>query len=194
MKQLNSIIMLAMMVAAFGLTACSSDDDDNGDEGGGSSNSSSSYLEVTIDGKKYKQNFNLPFVSMTLSSEVEGGLWLSSSIEEGFDGDLDFGIAIYHKSDINALLQSSLTTTYNVIGNKKNIWQQADKIHNLTLQLLYRNENGNCEVTSGTHKVTSIKKKNKDEVIISGTFTAKLKDYESSYNVSGKYQVIVSVE
>lgn len=83
------------------LTACSSSSDD--DEEGGGGLSSSNYLEVSIDGTKYKQVFNLPFVSVTLPSEVESGLWLSSSVEEKFDGNLDFGIAIYHKSNMNAL-------------------------------------------------------------------------------------------
>lgn len=45
MKLYSTIIMLAMMVAAFGLTACSSDDD-NGDEGGGTSQSSSSSFKM----------------------------------------------------------------------------------------------------------------------------------------------------
>lgn len=49
-------------------------------------------------------------------------------------------------------------------------------------------------MTSGTHKVTSIKKKSNDEVIISGTFTALLTDKKNSYDVSGKYQVCVMVE
>lgn len=192
MKKLYSTIMLlAMMVAALSLTACGGDDDDS-DDGGGSL-SSQDYLEVTIDGTKHKQVFNLPFVAITLPSDVESGLWLSSSVEEEFDGNLDFGIAIYHKSSINALLQSSLTT-YNVIGNKKSVWQQADEIHNLTLQIGYRNGHGNCEVTNGTHRVTAIKKKNNDAVIISGTFTALLKDNKSTYEVSGKYQVTVAVE
>lgn len=192
MKKLYSTIMLlAMMVAAVSLTACGGDDDE--DNGGGGSLSDPNYLEVSIDGTKHKQVFNLPFVAVTLPSDVESGLWLSSSVEEQFDGDLDFGIAIYHKSNLNALLQSGLTI-YNVIGNKKSVWQQADEIHNLTLQIAYRNGHGNCEVINGTHKVTSIKKKNNDAVVISGTFEASLKDNSSSYEVSGKYQVTIAVE
>lgn len=81
-----------------------------------------------------------------------------------------------------------------LLVTKKNIWEQANDIHNLTLQIYYDKGNGNCEVTSGTHKVTSIKKKSNDEVIISGTFTALLTDKKNSYDVSGKYQVCVSVE
>ena len=46
----------------------------------------------------------------------------------------------------------------------------------------------------GTHKVTAINKKDNDAVIISGTFTALLKDNKSTYEVSGKYQVTVAVE
>ena len=49
-------------------------------------------------------------------------------------------------------------------------------------------------MTSGTHKVTSIKKKSNDEVIISGTFTTLLTDNNNTYDVSGKYQVCVTVE
>jgi len=195
MKKLySSIMLLAMMVAALSLTACGGDDKDDdigGGDGGGFG--SSNYLEVTIDGKKYTQLFGLPFVAVTLPSDVDRSLWLSSSVEEEFGGNLNFGIAIYHKSDINALLSSS-TGTYNVIGNKKSVWQQASDIHNLTLQLGYRNGNGNCEVTNGTHRVTSIKKKDNDSVIISGTFTASLKDSKSTYEVSGNYQVTVAVE
>ena len=115
MKKLYStIMMLAMMVAALGLTACGGDDDNN-DIGGGIS--STNYLEVIIDGTKYTQQYELPFVAITLPSDVDNSLWLSSSVEEEFGGNLNFGIAIYHKSDINALLGSS-TGTYNVIGNK----------------------------------------------------------------------------
>ena len=191
MKKLYStIMMLAMMVAALGLTACGGDDEDD-DIGGGIS--STNYLEVIIDGTKYTQQYELPFVAITLPSDVDNSLWLSSSVEEEFGGNLNFGIAIYHKSDINALLGSS-TGTYNVIGNKKSIWQQASDIHNLTLQLSYRNGSGNCEVMDGTHKVTAINKKDNDAVIISGTFTALLKDNKSTYEVSGKYQVTVAVE
>ena len=164
---------------------------DTNDEG--SSISSTNYLEVTIDGQKYTQQYGLPFVATTLPSDVDNSLWLSSSVEEEFGGNLNFGIAIYHKSDINALLGSS-TGTYNVIGNKKSIWQQASDIHNLTLQLSYRNGSGNCEVMDGTHKVTAINKKDNDAVLISGTFTALLKDNKSTYEVSGKYQVTVAVE
>lgn len=164
---------------------------DTNDEG--SSISSTNYLEVTIDGQKYTQQYELPFVAITLPSDVDNSLWLSSSVEEEFGGNLNFGIAIYHKSDINALLGSS-TGTYNVIGNKKSIWQQASDIHNLTLQLSYRNGSGNCEVMDGTHKVTAMNKKDNDAVIISGTFTALLKDNKSTYEVSGKYQVTVAVE
>ena len=190
MKKLFITLIAMLLPMGVSLTACSSSSDD--DEEGGGGLSSSNYLEVSIDGTKYKQVFNLPFVSVTLPSEVESGLWLSSSVEEKFDGNLDFGIAIYHKSTMNALLQSSLTT-YNVIGSKKSVWQQADEVHNLTLQIAFRNGHGSCEVTNGTHRVTTIKKKNNDEVIIGGTFEASLKDNSSSYEVSGKYQVTVAV-
>lgn len=190
MKKLFITLIAMLLPMGVSLTACSSSSDD--DEEGGGGLSSSNYLEVSIDGTKYKQVFNLPFVSVTLPSEVESGLWLSSSVEEKFDGNLDFGIAIYHKSNMNALLQSSLTT-YNVIGSKKSVWQQADEIHNLTLQIAFRNGHGSCEVTNGAHRVTTIKKKNNDEVIIGGTFEASLKDNNSSYEVSGKYQVTVAV-
>ena len=183
-------MLLAMMVAALSLTACGGDDGED-EIGGGIS--STNYLEVIIDGTKYTQQYELPFVAITLPSDVDNSLWLSSSVEEEFGGNLNFGIAIYHKSDINALLGSS-TGTYNVIGNKKSIWQQASDIHNLTLQLSYRNESGNCEVMDGTHKVTAINKKDNDAVLISGTFTALLKDNKSTYEVSGKYQVTVAVE
>jgi len=192
MKKVSSILLFAIMcIATLSFTACGGDDDDVVD--GGDSGNVAEYLEVDIDGSKYRQHFSLPFMAMNLPSEVDRSLWVSSSVEEKFNGNLDFAIAIYHKSNMNALLGSS-TSTYNVIGNKKNIWQQASDIHNLTLQILYNNGNGNCEVTSGTHKVTSIKKKSNDEVIISGTFTTLLTDNNNTYDVSGKYQVCVTVE
>ena len=194
MKKLySSIMLLAMMVAALSFTACGGDDEEDEIGGNGGGISSTNYLEVTIDGTKYTQQYGLPFVAITLPSDVDKSLWLSSSVEEEFGGNLNFGIAIYHKRDINALLSSS-TGTYNVIGNKNSVWQQASDIHNLTLQLGYRNGNGNCEVIDGTHKVTAIKKKDNDAVSISGTFTASLKDNKSTYEVSGKYQVTVAVE
>ena len=40
------------------------------------------------------------------------------TVEEYFNSNLDFAIAIYHKSNMNDLLHSS-TSTYNVIGNQK---------------------------------------------------------------------------
>jgi hypothetical protein len=192
MKKIYSImVMLAMMVAALSLSACGGDDDDNGGNGGGGN--TSNYLEVTIDGKKYTQQFVLPFVTTTIPSDVDNSLRLSASIEEEFNGNLDFGIAIYHKSDINELLSSS-TGTYNVIGNKKSIWGQASDVHNLTLQIGYRNGNGNCDVVDGTHKVISIRKADNSSVTINGSFSALLEDNMTSYEVSGKYQVTVAVE
>lgn len=186
----QSLMMVALILAAsMSLTACS-DDDEN--EGGGSS-SSRDFLEVTIDGQKHTQNFTLPFVSMTLPSDVESGLWASSSVEEPFEGDINFSICLYHKRSRSGLLQSA-TSTYNVIGNKKSIWEQSDDVHNLTLQLGYRNGNGNCEVLSGNHKVTSIKSLGNDEVQVCGTFTATLYDNNDTYNASGKYKITVSVE
>jgi hypothetical protein len=189
MKKLSSILMLAMMcVAAVCFTSCGGDDEEGGN-GGNTSN----YLEVTIDGKKYTQQFVLPFVTTTIPSDVDNSLRLSASIEEEFNGNLDFGIAIYHKSDINELLSSS-TGTYNVIGNKKSIWGQASDVHNLTLQIGYRNGNGNCDVVDGTHKVISIRKADNSSVTINGSFSALLEDNMTSYEVSGKYQVTVAVE
>lgn len=183
--------MLAIMcIATVSFTACGGDDDDDIIDGG---DNIANYLEVVIDGTKYRQQYSVPFVAITLPREVDGSLWLSSSVEDYFNGNLDFAIAIYHKSNMNALLDSS-KSTYNVIGNKKNMWEQASDIHNLTLQIYYDNGNGNCEVTNGTHKVTSIKKKSNDEVVISGSFTASLTDNKKSYDVSGKYQVSVKVE
>lgn len=187
MKKINSMmVMLAMMVAALSLSACGGDDEEGGN-GGNTSN----YLEVTIDGKKYTQQFVLPFVTTTIPSDVDNSLRLSASIEEEFNGNLDFGIAIYHKSDINELLSSN-PGTYNVIGNKKSIWEQAGDVHNLTLQIGYRNGNGNCEVVEGTHKVISIRKADNSSVTISGSFSALLEDNMTSYEVSGKYQVTVT--
>ena len=181
--------MLAMMcMAAVCFSSCGGDDEEGGN-GGNTSN----YLEVTIDGKKYTQQFVLPFVTTTIPSDVDNSLRLSASIEEEFNGNLDFGIAIYHKSDINELLSSS-TGTYNVIGNKKSIWGQASDVHNLTLQIGYRNGNGNCDVVDGTHKVISIRKADNSSVTINGSFSALLEDNMTSYEVSGKYQVTVAVE
>ena len=189
MKKLYSgIMLLAMMVAALSFTACGGDDEEGGNGGGGNT---SNYLEVTIDGKKYTQQFVLPFVTTTIPSDVDNSLRLSASIEEEFNGNLDFGIAIYHKSDINELLSSN-PGTYNVIGNKKSIWEQAGDVHNLTLQIGYRNGNGNCEVVDGTHKVNSIRKADNSSVTINGSFSALLEDNMTSYEVSGKYQVTVA--
>ena len=186
-KIISMMMMLAIMLAALSLSACGGDDDDDNGGGGNTSN----YLEVTIDGKKYTQQFVLPFVTTTIPSDVDKSLRLSASIEEEFNGNLDFGIAIYHKSDINELLSSS-TGTYNVIGNKKSIWEQAGDVHNLTLQIGYRNGNGNCEVLNGTHKVNSIRKADNSSVTINGSFSALLEDNMTSYEVSGKYQVTVT--
>lgn len=94
--------------------ACSGDDvDDVVDEGGNVDD----YLEVDIDGTKYRQQYSMPLVAITLPREVDRSLWLSSSVEEYFNSNLDFAIAIYHKSNMNDLLHSS-TSTYNVIGKK----------------------------------------------------------------------------
>lgn len=118
MKKFSSILLFAIMCfATMGFTACGGDDDGDVVDGGSGGNVAD-YLEVDIDGTKYRQQYSLPFVAITLPREVDRSLWLSSSVEEDFNGNLDFAIAIYHKSNMNDLLHSS-ASTYNVIGNQK---------------------------------------------------------------------------
>lgn len=118
MKRISSILLFAIMcIATMSFTACGGDD--NGDVVDGSSGGNvADYLEVDIDGIKFTQKYSSPFVAITIPSDVDRSLWLSSSVEEYFNSNLDFAIAIYHKSNMNDLLHSS-TSTYNVIGNQK---------------------------------------------------------------------------
>lgn len=133
------------------------DDDGNNDDGGNFS--SDEYLEITMNGKTLKYELN--------GSESHLGEF--NYLSRGTDGDFD--LTMYYYDNIDKVANSTT-------GNYR-FGEYSEDIENFDFSVNYKN----AYSKSGTHNVTSIKKKG-DVVIVKGKFNGILSD---GNKISGSY-------
>lgn len=178
MKTWKNYWMMAVMaiLGTWCFTSCS--DDEGGGFGGGSD-----FIEVTIDGKTYRENM-YGIYAMTL---VGDDLALCYSTEDVFSKKgfgLFYGMTMPESEE--GILNSS-TGTYRAVYN---FYGDDVRSFDFTLDLEYYDRDEYYYVESGTHKVTSIRKVDRG-VEIEGTFDLRLEEnttYEEKH-VKGKYRM-----
>lgn len=171
------------MLVCF-VTSCTDDDDNNG----GSANSG--YIEVTLNGKTYKESSNSLFyeqVAPVGTDSDDKPLTLTYDGQKHFaDDGFAFFFGMVHYSRKEDLLASK-TGEYRCA---EKIYQK-DFLNNLTfvpddLTIDYKE----YEWESGTHKVTSIKEVN-GNVQIEGSFVLTYNVDDEDLIVKGKYKMII---
>lgn len=187
MKKLHSILMLlpTIMLIALAFISCGGDDD-NEETGGSSSND---YIEITLNGKTYRDNIKLwSYVQIDpVGKDAEGNpLTATYDMEDHFEKyGFSFLFGIVHYSKINDLLASK-PGTYHCT---KDLFED-DYYSNLTFWSKLTIDYNEYEWVEGTHKVNSIKEVN-GHVQIEGTFTSTFWSGIESSNVEGRYRVTI---
>lgn len=186
-----SITLLAIM--PFALASCS-DDDDNSGEG------KTDYLEITLNGKTYRENIPMFGYVFFEGSETDSKgklITLTFVTLDGFSDKYGFKIlpGISHYTKKSDLLSSS-PGTYPHHSDFGNITQGPLDCENFTLvsDLEIISSGEFYELVKGTNNVKSIKDVG-DGVQVEGTFTG---TYECESNnrqceIKGKYRMTLNV-
>ena len=173
-------MLLAMMVAALGLTACGDDDDDEIING---ISSSGDFIELTIDGKTYHKEL------LGIYSELEVGendMVITGTTENVFDDEgFNFFMALAHTEDKQKLLSSPIGT-YSV-SNKVGYYDDAEYF---CIFPDYERNRNYYNLRNGSHQVTSIKQ-TKNGIQVCGAFKITMYYDNESVSISGKYGITV---
>ena len=185
MKKLHSMMMmLAIMVTALGFAACSDDDDDNNGKG-----KSGDYIEITLNGKTYKEYLLGIYGNGSIAEDSEGRpISLTNTTEDVFEKyGFSFFMGITHYSRKNELLASKPGTYYCL--EDLDVYDYDNyKIFVFWPSLMI--DYNDYDWVSGTHKVTSIKEVN-GEVQVEGNFTGEFEFEGESCNVKGSYRITI---
>ena len=179
MKKLYSTIMLlAMMVTALSFTACG---DDEEEENG--SSSSTDFIEVTVNGKTYRENIFGVYTQFQLGDEdmVFTGLVEDLFYEEGFS--LFLGLTHSEKKD------KLLSCSPGSYGVSKKIGFD-DEPDNLCLYPQFEMHRDIYHLVRGSHQVTSIRKTKKG-VQVCGNFSITMSCDDEKVTLKGKYGMTV---
>lgn len=183
MKKFISYFTFALCTTVT-LVSCNKEDGDGLD---GYSNAKEGYIEVTIDGKTYKETVKDLYYLGYEPIEEWGKETLAGYVED-FDRENGFELtwSFICYEDPQKLLDCP-------IGEYP---YECQNDENLSFHICYY-EDPNREFDEsfyknrGSHQVTSIRKKGK-HITVEGTFDATLGDNE--LNIKGKYQFIISCE
>ena len=195
-------MMLALMVAVLGLTACGGDDDD--EDGGGYDDNE--YFEITINGEKYVDEYWCGSGIVNLAPKQRNGMevyaygGVSNQIPISYQDGLQYHvIAGYTTEDMKQVFQNS-TGTYEVISNRGQ-YIVTDYSDNVGMVISGGNMSRRT-VTSGSMKITKVGKfkdpsakaimGREDSYVTEGTFSFILTDdwNGNEYEISGKFRLI----
>ena len=185
MKKLYSTIMLlAMMVAALGFTACGGDDGD--DKGGGNNEPiSGDFVKVTFQGNTYQES--IPIYCQIDPVGWNGDTPLTYTYDaiphfENYGFEFMFGIIHYsRKTD----LLKSLPGSYDCAGGI-----YLNYYSNLTFTGLLEIDYIEYDFVSGTHEVTSVKEVG-GRVQIEGNFTNIFEYHGDTKTIKGNYRMTI---
>lgn len=189
-------MMLAMMIAALGFTACSSDDED---DGGNGSFDDSEYFQVTINGETYNDDsFGGALLANFEPKERNGKkVYAYGGLSDGFhlsyQDDVQFSVmAGYTTKDMEVVYPKS-TGSYEVVSNRGQYWfdEYSDKIG----MFVHGGNMNRRTVTSGSLKITKtrkIKYSGYTDYVTEGTFSFVLTDdWNGNENkISGKFKIV----
>ncbi len=194
MKKFIDFLYIALLaVMPFALASCS-DDDENSDEG------QSDYLEITLNGKTYKEYipvFGYVFFEGSQTDSRGRLITLTFVSLDGFSDKYGFKIlpGISHYTNKSQLLSAS-PGNYPHHGDFGNIMQGPLDCENFTLitDLEITNSGEYYELVNGTHNVKSIKDVG-DGVQVEGSFTGTYKCESSNRQceMKGKYRMTLNV-
>lgn len=182
MKKIYLTVMtLAMMVAALGVTACGGDDDDI-DNGG--EKIDGDYVKVIFEGKTYQES--MPFYMQIDPVGKENGTPLTFTYDaiEHFERDgFSFMLGLMHYSRKADLLSCS-PGRYSCKGGIYNGYV------NFTLTTSLEIDYDEYDFVSGTHQVTSIKEMG-GRVQIEGNFTSFFEYRGDEKSIKGSYRMTI---
>ncbi len=199
-KFISYFAVVLCFVVSF--SSCNTEDS-NGKEGLNDFDVNEGYIEVTIDGKTYKETvYDLSFLPYfpieEWGKESLSGYYGDFDREHGFE--LTWSFICY--KDARKLLDCSIGEyPYECANEYSNSYGEDGNDENFPKNLSFHiceyedpNRDFSCELhdrNNGSHQVTSIKKKG-ENIIVEGTFDATLGDNE--LNIKGKYLFITSCE
>ena len=177
-KIYSTMVMLAMMVAALGLSACGGDD-----EGTNGLYGSNDFIELTINGQTFYKNLFGIYSEMGIG---DNDMVLTASTENVFEDEgFEFFLGLTH-SDKKDILLSSSTGNY---GVSDNIWHD-DNPGYFCLYPIYEKNRNIYGLVNGSHQVTSIKQ-TKNGVQVCGRFTITMANGSNTVTINGKYGMTV---
>ncbi len=203
MKQVYStVLMLTMMVAALGLTACSGDDEeDYGNDG----YDDTEYCNILINGEDCSTEFYVGTIGVLAEKELNGmtvipyGIMTEQIEISQYDG-LQFNIVAGYVSEDMKNIYPHEKGTHKVISDRGE-YVVADYPNNIGMVISGGNMNRRT-VTSGSLKITKVTKVKSQttkmmygrdyDYISEGTFSFTLTDdWDGNENkISGKFRLI----
>lgn len=192
MKKFNfCLVMVLLAFLPLVLTSCNGDDDDF---------ESSDYIEVTLNGKTYKETipvFGYVFLDGTETDSKGRRITLTNVALDAFDKyGFSFMPSIGHFSKKSDLLAAK-TGEFLHKSDFGNILEGEFKVENFTLvtDLEIFDDDTFYELMDGKHYVNSIKEVGSEEVQIEGTFsgTYYCSDNDKECEIQGKYKMTLNV-
>ncbi|MCL1613713.1 MULTISPECIES: hypothetical protein [Phocaeicola] len=186
------LVMALLALLPLSLTSCNNDDD--------LENGSSDYIELTFNGKTYKESipaFGYVYLDDTETDSEGRRITLTNVSIDAFDKyGFSFMPSIGHfakKSD----LMSAKPGEYLHKSAFGNIWEGEFNVENFTLvtDLEIFDDDTYYELMNGKHYVNSIKEIGNEEVQIEGTFngTYYCSDNDKECEIQGKYRMTLNV-
>lgn len=191
-KFIDYLFIVLLVVLPFSITSCSDDDSDGG---------SSDYIEVTFNGKTYRES--IPGFGYTIQNGTETDsegrrITITRGAADSFSDKYGFTFMpeIAHFSNKADLMAAKPGTYLHKDDFWGNIWEGDTPVENFTLvtELEIFESDTYYELKNGQHQVTSIKEVG-NNVQIEGTFngTYYCDENNKQCEIQGKYRMTLNV-